>query len=164
MQRINPLKLITLYKTDDIAEIWASAQDSPVINHPDYGMISPNEYRAKNKGKPCPYCGKKMTHGKDFKTTSKSKAIQQDFEYTDKNGNKIIHHIGLIFFHPHYITLDHKLNKARFPEKLFDYDNLQIMCWRCNFEKGDDNSFDLKHNFNSLSDLAVETLKLYPLL
>ena len=164
MNRINQAELITLYKTNDIAQLWKSAQSLAVINHPKYGKITPNEYRAMYKGKPCPYCGKKMAHGRVFKVFSEQEAIKKGYKYIDKNGNPEINHIGSVFFHPNYVTLDHKLNKARFPEKLFDYDNLEIMCWKCNHEKGDDNSFELTKTFKHLDALADEVLKRYPLL
>ncbi|WP_199197440.1 HNH endonuclease [Chroococcidiopsis sp. CCALA 051] len=55
----------------------------------------------------------------------------------DKWGKKVTDRAGTVYFHPNYVTLDHKTNKARYPEKMFDYSNLQIMCWQCNSNKGD---------------------------
>ncbi len=47
---------------------------------------------------------------------------------------------------------------------MFDYDNLEIICWRCNREKGDNNSFELQYNQDYLSSLADEALARYPTL
>ncbi|EAW37122.1 hypothetical protein [Lyngbya sp. PCC 8106] len=162
---MNTVDLITLYRSKDITETWKSAQSLEVINHPQHGLISPNKYRAMFHGKPCPYCGQKMKHGNEFKTNLKKKAIELGYQYIDKQGEKYINNVaGSCFFHPNYVTLDHKLNKARFPEKLFDYDNLQIMCWRCNHEKGDNNAFDIQHTYQYLDALAEETLERYQVL
>ena len=164
MTKISKLKLRTLYKGDEIADLWNYNQHLRVISHPQHGLISPNNYRAKYKGKPCPYCGQKMGHGEDFYTFFQEQAIRRGYEYVDKWGNKKINQAGRQWFHPHYVTLDHKLNKARFPERMFEHDNLQVICWRCNHEKGDDNAFDLTHNCDYLNSLAEETLQRYPTL
>ena len=47
---------------------------------------------------------------------------------------------------------------------MFDYDNLQIMCWRCNRDKDDDNTFELQHTCEYLDTLAEEALARYQLL
>ena len=47
---------------------------------------------------------------------------------------------------------------------MFDYDNLQVICWRCNREKRDNNSFDLQHKRKCLDSLAEEALDRYQLL
>ena len=165
MAKIPKSRLKTLYQTSEIAEIWNSSQNQAVIEHPEHGCISPNKYREMYKGKPCPYCGQKMVHDQKFySTSSQKKAIQLGYEYIDKWGKKTINQVGGRFFHPNYVTLDHKLNKARFPEKMFDYSNLEIICWRCNHDKGDDNTCNLKHNIEYLQSLASETLKRYPTL
>ena len=163
---IRKSELKSLYKASDIQYVWDSSQKLAVINHPQYGLITPSQYRAKSKGKPCPYCGQKMVHGKDIHSTNSQKeAIERGYQYIDKDGKKAINQTQKgDFFHPNYLTLDHKLNKARCPEKMFDYDNLEAVCWRCNQEKGDDNSFELKHNQNYLDSLADEALARYPTL
>jgi hypothetical protein len=106
-----------------------------------------------------------MAHGKDFHSTpSKQEAVKRGYEYTDKWGKKVINQAGGVYFHPNYVTLDHKTNKARCPEKMFDYSNLQIMCWRCNHNKGDDNTFELQHTGEYLDALANEALARYQVL
>jgi hypothetical protein len=161
---LNKSKLKTLYKASEIAEVWNASQNLAVIEHPN-GLISPNAYRAMYSSKPCPYCGQKMAHGKDFHSTpSKQKAVKHGYEYTDKWGKKVINQAGGVYFHPNYVTLDHKTNKARCPEKMFDYSNLQIMCWRCNHNKGDDNTFELQHTGEYLDALANEALARYQVL
>lgn len=162
MTQIPHLK--TLYRASEIAEIWNISQNLPVIDHPQQGLITPHQYRLMNIGKPCPYCGKKMVGGSLNKTNLKRDAINRGYEYLDKKGKKVINQAGNLFFHPNYLTLDHKLNKARCPDKIFDYDNLQVICWRCNQEKGDDNSFDLQHTCDYLDSLVDQTLTRYPTL
>ena len=164
MSKSNKSQLKFLHKASDIQYIWNAAQSLKVINHPEHDWISPNKYRALSKGKPCPYCGKKMVHGKEFHSTiSKLVAIQKGYEYTNKSGKKVINNINeTIFFHPNYLTLDHKINKARCPEKMFDYDNLEAVCWKCNREKGDNNSFKIQHIQQYLDSLADEALARYP--
>jgi 5-methylcytosine-specific restriction endonuclease McrA len=165
MTKISSSKLRTLYKADEIAMVWNEGQNLPLINHPQYGSISPNKYRAMYGGKPCPYCGRKMAHGKEIHSTSSRKeAVERGYEYVDKTGKKRINYASNIYFHQNYVTLDHKINKARCPEKMFDYSNLQIMCWRCNTDKGDNNSFELQHTCEYLEALATETLNRYQLL
>lgn len=161
---MNIAELMTLYQSKDITDIWNASQSLRAINHPQHGVISPNQYRAMAHGKPCPYCGQKMKHGSQFKTISRKQAIDRGYQYINKQGQNYINSAGSCFFHPNYVTLDHRLNKARFPEKLFDYDNLQIMCWRCNLEKGDNNIFDLQHTYEYLDALADEALERYQVL
>ena len=164
MAPIDKRELSTLYGGSDINLLWKSGQSIPVINHPTFGKISPNQYRSKFHNKPCPFCAQKMMHGHQHSVGSKDEAIARGYEYKDDNGNCVIHWAGGMYFHPHYVTLDHKLNKARCPEHIFEYKNLQIMCWKCNQKKGDDNAFNLQHSFEYLSDLVQETLNHYPLL
>ncbi len=159
MKRLNQL-----YTGKKVQELWNDCQNYPVINHPTEGDISPNKYRAMGKGKPCPYCGKKMVHGQSYQTNSKTEALKLGFEYINKEGVKTINNAGGKFFHRHYITLDHKINKARCPEKLFDFDNLQYICWECNQLKGDNNAFDLQHTRDYLDALVNEALSHYELL
>jgi 5-methylcytosine-specific restriction endonuclease McrA len=165
MTKISSSKLRALYEANEIAIVWNESQNLPVIDHPQYGSISPNKYRAMHGGKPCPYCGLKMAHGKEIhSTSSKQEAIKRGYEYVDKRGKKVINSANSIYFHPNYVTLDHKINKARCPEKMFDYSNLQTMCWRCNKDKGDDNTFELQHTYEYLDTLADEALARYQLL
>ena len=163
---IRKSELKSLYKASDIQYVWDSSKNIASIEHPQHGLITPNQYRAKSKGQPCPYCGQKMVHGKDIHSTNSQKeAIERGYQYINKDGKKAINQTkDGVFFHPNYVTLDHKLNKARCPEKMFDYDNLEAVCWQCNQEKGDDNSFELKHNQNYLDSLADEALARYPTL
>ena len=154
--------LKTLYKTSEIAKVWSANHNLRIIAHPIYGLISPDAYRTMYGSKPCPYCGQKMVHGKNIHSTpSKQVALQRGYEYVDKQGKKTTNQAGGVYFHPNYVTLDHKTNKARCPEKMFDYRNLQIMCWRCNHNKGDDNTFELQHTCEYLDALALEALTRY---
>jgi 5-methylcytosine-specific restriction endonuclease McrA len=106
-----------------------------------------------------------MAHGKEIhSTSSRQEAIHRGYEYVDKRGKKAINATSNIYFHPNYVTLDHKINKARCPERMFDYSNLQIMCWQCNSSKGDNNAFELNYNYEYLDALATEALTRYQLL
>jgi hypothetical protein len=165
MNKLHKSKLKTLYKANEIKEIWDASHNLPVINHPQHGLISPNTYRMIKKDKPCPYCGQKMRHGKEFHSTqSKPEAIKRGYEYIDNNGEKTINKAGNTYFHPNYLTLDHKINKARCPEIMFDYDNLEAICWKCNSAKSDDNTYEITHSFDYLNSLVDETLDRYRLL
>ena len=165
MTKINKNHLKTLYRASDISDVWQSAQNERLIKHHRFGFISPNEYRQKYNNKPCPFCGKKMVHGKLLHSTqSKKEAVAKGYEYKDRNGYNQINRAGGFYFHPNYVTLDHKVNKARCPELLFESSNLQIMCWRCNKEKGDNNNFEAEYTFDCVSDLAKESLKRFKLL
>jgi hypothetical protein len=165
MLSISKLELILLYNSNDISKVWNLYQNKNVINHPQHGLISPNKYRDIKKGKPCPYCGQKMVHGKEFYVMqSELEARKRGYEYINKNGKKIINNIRDKYFHPNYINLDHKINKARCPEKMFDYDNLEAICWKCNSSKGDDNTYEIQHTSNYLKALVEEALIRYPTL
>lgn len=164
MTKISKSKLSQLYSSDEIAEIWNANQHLAVIEHPQKGLISPNQYRIMAKEKPCPFCGKKMKHGEEFKTSSQSEAIKRGYEYNNSQGEKVINQINQIFFHPNYVTIDHIINKARCPEKMFDFDNLQLVCWQCNQAKSDDNAYELRHTYEYLSSLVDQTAIRYPLL
>jgi HNH endonuclease len=156
-------ELSSLYRGDDIASIWQASLNLKIISHPMFGKISPNSYRARYNAKPCPFCGTRMVHGQSFYSTkSKKEAIKLVYQYIDIRGKEIINHIGKTYFHPNYVTLDHKLNKARFPEKMFDYDNLQVICWRCNHNKSDNNAFEIGQDLQYMQDLSRETLARYP--
>lgn len=162
MPNIDKDYLKTLYRASDIDEIWQAGQNERLINHPKFGRISPNEYRQKFNNKPCPFCGKKMVHGKFLHSTnSKQDAIEMRYQYKNANGLDYINRAGNLYFHPNYVTLDHKVNKARCPELLFEFSNLQAMCWKCNQEKGDNNNFEAEHSLNFVKDLAKESLKRY---
>lgn len=165
MTDFNRQELAALYKGEDINLLWQVSQNEKMIDHPQFGKISPNQYRAKHHQKPCPFCGQKMVHGKSAHSTkNREEAIARGYEYLSKNGKKFINRAGDTFFHPHYVSLDHKVNKARCPERMFDYSNLQVMCWKCNNLKGDDNAYELQYNLSYIQDLAKETLRRYPLL
>ena len=161
---IDKVALRGLYNATDIKQMWNASQNLCVINHPQQGLITPNNYRTMHRHKPCPYCAQKMVHGELYRTSSRKEAINRGYEYLDKKGRKVFNQVDNLYFHPHYVTIDHVLNKARFPEKMFLYDNLQVICWKCNNLKGDDNSFDLQHTFEYLDSLAAETLNRYIIL
>ena len=156
-------ELSSLYRGDDVANIWQASLNLKIISHPNLGNISPNDYRSRYNAKPCPFCGVRMVHGKSFYSTySKIEAIERVYQYVDIKGKKTINCIGKTYFHPNYVTLDHKLNKARFPEKMFDYDNLQAVCWKCNHNKSDNNAFEIEQDLQYIQDLSREVLTRYP--
>lgn len=162
---MNKNALKTLYRSSDINDLWKYGANQKLINHPKYGLISPNEYRQKFNQKPCPFCGKKMVHGKfSHSTQSHQEALKRGYQYQDANGVDCINKAGNYYFHPNYVTLDHRVNKARCPELLFESSNLQIICWKCNREKGDNNNFEAEHTLNFVRDLAKEALNRYKLL
>ena len=47
---------------------------------------------------------------------------------------------------------------------MFDFDNLQLVCWQCNQAKSDDNAYELRHTYEYLSSLVDQTAIRYPLL
>lgn len=159
---VNKNELKLLFCANDIQLTWNASQNLKVIFHPLHGMISPVKYRQLGKGKPCPYCARKMVIGKDiFSTNSEKIAIDRGYQYLNSDGRKYINKAGSEYFHPNYVTLDHKINKARCPEKMFDFDNLELICWRCNMEKGDNNAYELSYYSEYLSGLAETTISKY---
>ena len=161
MLGVSKAELDRLYRGKDIQIIWddASRNDLAVIKHPQLGYISPNRFREIYTNKPCPYCGKKMVRGKQVHATDyKDVAIQRGYEYINSKGQKKINRAGRTYFHPNYITIDHKINKARCPKLMFEYSTLQAVCWRCNSEKSDDNTFDSQHTKKHLNSLVEETV------
>lgn len=162
MAGISKSELVHLYEGKDIQTVWNEAKTLPVIEHPVLGYISPNYFRELYVNKPCPYCAKKMVRGQDIHATdSKEEAKKRGYEYFNLQGEKVINQAGHTYFHPNYITIDHKINKARCPQKMFDYDNLQAVCWQCNKTKGDDNTYDSRYNRKYLKSLVDETVRRY---
>jgi len=155
-------RLDTIYDPFEIRDIWEKNQRLPCIKDPKEGLITPNMYRANKASKPCPYCGKKMVHGKQHFTHSKTEAIRRGYEYKTVDGKLYINQAGSFYYHQHYVTIDHKLNKARFPEKMFDYDNLEAICWLCNNQKSDNLIFELEHKLEHLKSLKESVFKRYP--
>ena len=137
------MNLSSLFDSHQISLIWKENSHKKLINHPQYGMISPNELRAKYANTPCPHCDKIMKHGESYKTNNKEEAITRKFYYFDSGGYRHFCNIGRIYFSAQYVTLDHKLNKARFPDKMFDAENLEAVCWKCNHIKSDNNLFGI---------------------
>jgi hypothetical protein len=161
-EQLKKLRLASLYDSKEISNIWSSSQDKPLINHPQQGWISPNDYRSLYKNKPCPYCGRKMVQGKQIYSTSNKQIAQEiGYEYENSEGNLTINKAGDTYFHPNYITLDHKMNKARFPELMFEFNNLEAICWRCNNEKKDNNAFEIEQNLKHFNSLYEEVDKRY---
>lgn len=161
MRRPTREELATLYNARDIQDLWTECRNLPIIQHPDGGWISPNELRATYKGQPCPFCGKEMVQGKTYITNSRQEAIARGYQYIDKQGKEKINKIGSSYFHQNYVNLDHIINKARCPELLFDYDNLQGVCFRCNSEKSDDNTYEARQGMEQMKSMAVEARKKY---
>ncbi|BAQ66937.1 HNH endonuclease [Geminocystis sp. NIES-3709] len=152
--QLKNLRLDSLYDSQEIAQVWKNNQNQPLIQHPQKGWITPHQYRSLYAGKPCPYCGKKMVHGQEkYSTISKQVARKRGYEYKNKQGKLTFNRIGNIYFHPNYITIDHKMNKARFPDLMFDFNNLEAICWSCNNEKTDNNAFELEHNLDYFETL-----------
>ncbi len=74
------LRLASLYDSKEISDIWNRHQNKPLINHPQYGWISPNDYRSLYRDKPCPYCGRRMVQGRyNYSTTNKQEALELYF-------------------------------------------------------------------------------------
>lgn len=151
---IKELMLESLYEYGEIQQVWKNNRNNSLIKHPQQGWISPNKYRSMYANKPCPYCAKKMVQGKDeYSTNNINIAKKRKYEYVNSQGILTINQAENTYYHPNYVTLDHKLNKTRFPELLFDFKNLEVICWRCNNEKKDNNSFEIindKEYYNAL--------------
>lgn len=167
--RKNNKNLHALYKSKDISYLWSELRRERVISHPSRGLISPNEYRSIYADTPCPYCNKRMVQGQNHQTNDKRFAIASGYQYEDENGKKRINTVKKRFskstyFHPNYISLDHKLNKARFPGEMFKAENLEAVCWKCNNQKGDDNAFLIISRQHRIEKLVSKTLNQYPLL
>ena len=137
------MNLSSLFSSSKISLIWEENGNAKLIAHPNYGMISPNAFRAKFANTPCPHCLRIMRHGNSYKVQGREEASARNFYYLDSNGNRHYCHIGNTYFSELYVTLDHKLNKARFPDKMFDADNLEAICWKCNQIKSDNNLFGI---------------------
>ncbi len=45
------------------------------------------------------------------------------------------------------------MNKARFPELLFEFNNLEAICWGCSNEKKDNNAFEIEQNLEYFKTL-----------
>jgi hypothetical protein len=159
MGLINKDYLKTLYLSYEISRVWRICQNEKVIEHSQLGLISPNELRSYFANTPCPFCGEIMVHGKKYSTSSQSEAIARGYQYINKENKKSINRAGNTYFHPNYITLDHKMNKARFPDLMFECSNLKAVCWRCNQEKGDNNNYEVELIYDSYHLLAKETLE-----
>ncbi|MEM8672790.1 MAG: HNH endonuclease [Cyanobacteria bacterium P01_G01_bin.67] len=137
------MNLSPLFDSKKISLIWKENSHEKLIDHPQYGMISPNELRAKFADTPCPHCDTIMKHGESYKTSDQEEAIARKFYYFDSYGHRHFCKIGNVYFSDRYVTLDHKLNKARFPNKMFDVENLEAVCWKCNHIKSDNNLFGI---------------------
>jgi hypothetical protein len=44
---------------------------------------------------------------------------------------------------------------------MFEYDNLQIMCWKCNDQKRDNNNYEIEMSLDFAEDLAKIALEKY---
>lgn len=137
------MNLSSLFSSSKINQIWGENSHEKLINHPQYGMISPNAFRAKFANTLCPHCLRMMKHGNSFRTQSRGEAIARKFYYLDGEGKRHFCQIKSTYFSDRYVTLDHKLNKARFPDKMFNADNLEAICWKCNQIKFDNNLFGI---------------------
>lgn len=138
------MKLSPLFNARKINKIWQENSHVNLIDHPQLGMISANALRAKFADTPCPHCSRIMKHGSSYKTQENVEAIARQFYYfDDRDGERHFCKIGNTYFSDRYVTLDHKLNKARFPNKMFDPDNLEAICFKCNQIKSDNNIFGI---------------------
>lgn len=159
---INKAQLASIYNAQTINYIWRSSKKYLVIDHPTLGKISPNKLRATFAWKPCPFCGKTMVQGKkEYTTFSKKEAISRGYQYINNNGEKWINHIESEYYHPNYVTLDHKVNKARCPDLMFEATNLEGVCFKCNLEKRDNNCFAAEKTQKAISKLVEEAIKKY---
>lgn len=143
-----------LYSAEEINRIWHENDNNPVIKHPEKGWISPSQLRKMYEGKPCPICGKIMVYGEKYRTKCKRDAWLSFPKY-----NNDIPVVGDYYYHPQYATIDHIVNKARCPERMFEYRNLRVTCMTCNQEKGDSNIEDLERNLEETLGEAETVLK-----
>ena len=154
-------KLSTLYSYKEIDGVWSDNARKNVIDHPKYGKISPRDLRKKHAGRPCPYCGQKMVFGRRYIARSEMQARQKGYEYLDSKGNPTLNKAGSSYFPKHYTTIDHKVNKARCPEQMFDANNLEVICWKCNTEKGNNNAYEIQHRIGYVKDLLRSARERY---
>lgn len=153
------MKLSPLFSGTKINQIWRESSNYELINHPQYGMISPNALRAKFAQTPCPHCSVIMVHGSAYKTDSKEEAEIRGFYYHTNDNKKKYCKGEKTYFSNKYVTLDHKLNKARFPDKMFDADNLEAICWKCNDIKSDNNLFSILRKRSNSRKARKQLLK-----
>ena len=84
------------------------------------GLLPAKNIRSLGIGKPCACCGKPMTQNK-WSQTSVNGWLPEDGWW--KN--------------PRNVTIDHRYPKSLFPELMFEPDNMELVCHKCNQDKGD---------------------------
>lgn len=84
------------------------------------GLLPADDLREYGKGKLCPCCSKRMVRESFSKLPVKGWL---------KSGDKWVH--------PEQVTIDHRYPKSTFPERMFDPDNFELVCYKCNKEKSD---------------------------
>lgn len=135
-----------------VGEIWASAQQTECLQHPELGKISPNQFRAMMRGKPCACCGTTMVFGDCFKVKDKEEAKKRGYMIGGRDDD------GPIYMNPRYTTLDHILPKSHYPHLVLEFRNLQVICLRCNSNKKTSYTYDIKFRLDKL-DREFENLK-----
>ena len=73
------MRLSPLFCGTKINQIWRDLANEDVINHPQFGWISPNTLRAQYANTPCPHCLRTMVHGTAYKTQDKEEAENRKF-------------------------------------------------------------------------------------
>jgi 5-methylcytosine-specific restriction endonuclease McrA len=121
----------------DASELWSLSRKLPCIKLPNGRIVTPRELREDFIGKSCQCCNRVMAdYSDDTITYAQSEAEKRGWFVTDHEGKKRYTKMGPNkFCAPHCVTLDHKLPKSKYPQLMFNFENLQIWCAGCNTAK-----------------------------
>jgi 5-methylcytosine-specific restriction endonuclease McrA len=139
--------------TSEAAEFWREANHIPCIKLSNGRTITPRQLRQDFVGKPCQCCSKRMVdYSDDTITDIQAESEQRQWFVTDYQGKKRYTQMGPNkFCHPRCVTLDHKLPKSKYPQLMFEFENLQIWCAGCNMAKQNSLTYEF--------DLAKQSIK-----
>ena len=98
------MRLSPLFCATKINQIWRDLANQDVINHPHFGLISPNTLRAQYVNTPCPHCLRTMVHGSAYKTENKEEAENRNFFYRTKDNKKKYCQAGNTYFSNQYVS------------------------------------------------------------
>lgn len=87
-------------------------------------LLPARELRRYGSGKPCACCGKIMTYAQRSSTPVDGWLQEDGWE----DG---------WWKNPRNVTIDHRYPKSLFPDLMFDINNMELICHRCNQDKGD---------------------------
>lgn len=93
-----------------------------------------------------------MVNGECFKVQEEYEANKRGYIEGGRD-NK-----GPIYMSPRYTTLDHILPKSHYPHLVLEYNNLQVICLRCNLNKGTSYTYDIEYKLDVI-DRESEALK-----